>query len=877
MRKAIHFSIVILFLSFLSIVAKSQSCGSVCSGFRTQKQEGWSVSPDGKNAGEYLKNHFTTCFPHGLTIGCGAKTVKFTKPESIKKCLPASGAPKGLNTGNDEDPAGSLVSELEGQLVSAMLCVEFDKNDENFSINSEKLKNLEINDGVFKGKSIQFVIDECNKAIGSTGSSYSLADCNDALKSFNENFDDGKAGNGDYNNHNNNNNNSGDHSNSDAGNGHINYPKKPAVEDIDGENTICKETTTIFKNETPGGIWSSDKEDVAKIDGTGKLITHNEGTAIIKYTVTNVCGTSEKSVEVIVKKCDGVESGDHGGLESKSLGDAVGNRIFNKAVNSAQGPIDYANLSLVNQSSNRVMGVGTAISLSDILPKQITGSNYKAFTTTPADIPVITNAQDVLSIDYTFNNQAKAVAFATKTKAEVYDHTKAICDRLKGSELMNVEKVVVEGVSLVRFDLKNPNGQMEYTFSFAIGAKTGRSNYTIQSNWLNKDYVADEVMYNIQLWAEVPSLIESMASDIITRLNSSMPVKEVIGNYKLPATFITSGKRESENINLQITNTTAGTNGYFEVIEKANEQSGNLVTKQIPFTIATNGTAAVKVPAGDTYESTINMYLNGVLQDQVFMSDGNWAANVNNSNSVIKNFTVNNDASRIVDNKDDYLLFRNVKVEAITPDYISVYKLLKGGGAAQDLSGYKTLSFNAAASGATMNIILVKAGVTNWTDQYSLAIPLSADKKDYKLSLDDFVASSNKDKINPNDISTVIFALVTNTGKLTGINAEIGNVSFSKTDYAYLQTLNSTEINAFPNPSRGRFNATFKSASVQNLVLTVRDASTGIPVFTQNVQAQIGNNTVPVTVQNQGNINGYILSIEGQGVRYTPKKMLIEK
>jgi len=1000
-----------LLVSLVSITAQSQACGGVCSGFRTQTQGGWGATPNGGNPGVYLHNNFAAAFPSGLTIGSGTKTVKFTTAQSITDNLPAGGGPTTLPSGNAVDPAsGYLNTELDGQIIAAMLSVGFDANDASFSISSGVLGNLVFNSGTFNGKSVQFVIDEANKAIGSVGSSYSLTDINTALTSFNENYDNGTAGSG-----NGNLNcpgalpvvaditgtasvcvgstttladatpsgtwstNAGSIATVSAGvvtgvaagtatisysvnnacgttsktllvtvyavptaptvgitaptcanaNGSVaitssttgltfstdgtNYaayvtpftvaagasysitaknaggcvstitsgtmatqPLGPVVADIIGTATICKDSTSTLTDATIGGVWSSDNNAVATVNATGTVTPVIEGTVNISYTVTNGCGTSFKSVLVTIQDCSGVGSGGGGGLESKSLGDAVGNRIFNKAVNSLQGPVDYSTMSIVNQSSNRTLGVGTAITLSEILPKQISGSNYKAFTTTPTDIPSITNAKDVLSIDYTFNNQAKAVAFGTKTSGEVYDHTKAICDRLKGSQLMNIEKVVVNGINLVRFDLKNPKGQMEYTFSFAIGAKTGRSNYTIQSNWLNKDYTADEVMYNIQLWAELPSTIESMASDIITRLNGSMPVNQVLSNQKLPKTFITSGKRESSNIALQITNTTAGTNGYFEVLEKSNEQSGTIVTKQIPFTVPTSGKATVNVPASDTYESTINMYLNGVLQDQVFMSDGNWATAVNNANSTIKSFTVSNDAKRIVDNKDDFLLFRNVQVEANTSDFVSVYKILRGGGAAQDLSGFKSLAFTAAASGASMNIILVKEGITNWSDQYSLAVPLTGDKKEYRLNLNDFVSGTSNTKINPNDITTVIFALASSTGKMSTVTADISNVSFSKTDFAYLQSLNSLEVNAFPNPSKGRFNATFKSPKAQSVVLTVRDANTGVSIFTQNVQAQVGDNTVPVNVQHQGNMSSYILSVEGQGVRYTPKKMIIE-
>lgn len=574
----------------------------------------------------------------------------------------------------------------------------------------------------------------------------------------------------------------------------------------------------------------------------------------------------------------GVPGGGGGGLESKSLGDAVGNRIFNKAVNSLQGPVDYAKLPVINGANrNKISGVGTSLTLSEILPNQIAGTKYKVFNSTPADIASITNAKDVLSIDFTLNDQAKAVAFGTKTQGEVYDHTKAICDRLKGSELINIENVLVNNIKMVRYDLKNTKGQMEYAFSFVIGAKSGRSNYTIQSNWLNKDYTADEVMYNIQLWAETPSLIMNMATDMMNRLTASMPVKEVLSTGNIPKTYVSKGNRDADNIVMNITNTTAGTNGYFEVKVKDNEQSSGYNTKQVPFTITTNGKASVKVPVGDSYEASINMYLNNVMIDQLFMTDGNWAtASLSNTN-VVSSFKVSNDPKRIADNKDDYLVYRNIQMEAAVTDYISVYKILRGAGAAQDLTGYKSLLFNAKITGVNMKVILVKEGITNWADQYTLDVPMSENAKDVVLNLNDFVSTSTKDKINLNDITTIIFSLMNPSGKMVNVTANISNVAFSKTDFAYLNSLKSTELNAYPNPSNGRFTASFKSPKADNLTLTLRDAATGIPVFTKLVNAQVGDNAVPVSVERRTGLNTYILTLEGSDVKYQAKKVFMDK
>ncbi|MDP1973863.1 MAG: SdrD B-like domain-containing protein, partial [Sediminibacterium sp.] len=220
----------------------------------------------------------------------------------------------------------------------------------------------------------------------------------------------------------------------------------------------------------------------------------------------------------------GVGGGGGGGVESKSLGDAIAYRVFNRAVKSEQGPVDYTKLPTPDQY-NRYAGtsVGTALKLQDILPTKLS-NGYKSFVSTPNDIISITNAKEILSIDFVSNNVSKAVAFGTRTVGQVYDHTKAICDRLKGFELISLKKINVKGYELVQYNLKNNNGEIEYATSFIIGAESGRNNYTIQSNWLNKDYTLEEMMYNIQLWGGSPSLVIEMATDIITRLNSGLPV-----------------------------------------------------------------------------------------------------------------------------------------------------------------------------------------------------------------------------------------------------------------------------------------------------------------------------------------------------------------
>lgn len=636
-------------------------------------------------------------------------------------------------------------------------------------------------------------------------------------------------------------------------------------------------TGSGFTDVTSVKIGNADVSNFTIIDDNtiSAIVGNGSSGPIILQNSNNAVGFSSTNFTFLGA---GVPGGGTGGLESKSLGDAVGKRIINNAISNRLGAVDYSKMVEVdpNGQTYRAASTGTSLTLAQILPKKITNSDYKAYTSTPTDIPSFTNAVEALSIDFTIQNKARAVAFGTKTLGTVYDHTKAVCDRLKGAELLKIETVNIGGINLVKFDLINAKGQNEYAYSFVIGAKNGRNDLTIQSTWLNKNYSPDEVMFNIQLWGETPGLINDMANDIISRLSQSMTLREIANNIELPQTYITKGKRVADHIVLNISNTTNRSTGYFEVMERANEQSNNLIKKQIPFTLSANGNTTIKVPASDLYESTISMYLNGKMEDQVFMADGNWGTELTTNSASIKSFKVSNSTKPVVDSSDDFKLYRNVQLEANAQGNVIVYKMLRGGGAPQDLREYKTFKFKAAGSGANLKIILLRDSISNWDDQYSVTIPLNSNEVEYKLGLNEFKSKTYSSALMPNDITTVIF-IYQSTGNSANslINAELSNLSFSKTDYAYLNSLNSREITIYPNPANRRFFASFKSPKEVGLILTLRDAASGRALFTKSVYAVKGENTVPVDLINVASLSNCILSLEGADVKYIPKKVML--
>jgi choice-of-anchor A domain-containing protein len=655
--------------------------------------------------------------------------------------------------------------------------------------------------------------------------------------------------------------------------------KKPTVAAITGNNTVCLGLTTTLNSATPGGLWSTSANNVGAINNTGVVTGVAKGNFIISYSVNNSCGTTTVTTAITTNDCGTVNSGNTGGLESKSLGDAVAKRVFAAAINGELVMKPYTQLPILKQVliSRQVTGIGSQINLIDLFPKQLSNAAITPYITTPADIISFTNAKAVASSDYTLNGTCKAVVFATRTQSAIYDHTKAVCDRLKGATIQNLEKINLLGFDILRYNMKYEDGHQENIISFSAGTKAGRNSFTIQSNWLKNDYVLEDDMYNFQVWGVSNDILGEIAQRLLEQLSVMAPLEQPYLVKPLPKTYIMSASNDLGAIEMNLHNTDQNVNGYFDIFENANEKSVLVNKKNIPFAISTNNNSIIKLPASDVYESTIKMYLNDTLADEIFVSDGAWNIDYVAANTVVNKFEIMNDAKRTVVS-DEYPVYRNIHLEAATNTYVSAYKLLRGGGISKDLTGYKTLKFTASGN-AVLNITLVKSSVKNWDDQYALHIPISTDAKEYGIDLNDFISKASTDKINPNDINSIVFTMGSMNGAMTNINASLSNLAFSKESLSYLDALKSKAISVYPNPTSGRFYCVFNSDKSMDANLMVTDAYSGIKLLTKTIAIEKGENKIPVDISAsyQTTAGGAcVISVNNSETNYSSKKLIIK-
>ncbi len=269
------------------------------------------------------------------------------------------------------------------------------------------------------------------------------------------------------------------------------------------------------------------------------------------------------------------------------------------------------------------------------------------------------------------------------------------------------------------------------------------------------------------------------------------------------------------------------------------------------------------------------MYVNGKLQDVVYMSDGTWGLDYDSTKTVIREYKVTNDSVKT--NTDNYPVFRNVKIQAITSNYVTAYKVLRAAGSSENLSNFKSLVFSAKAN-ANCRITLVKNSISNFEQQFKYTLPLSTNLKDYSINLDDFKTVNSTLKIDATDITTIVFAFETILSGSTNVDLQINNIAFSKKTSEDVLNQSATLINIFPNPVKGgKFTAQFKSDLNTTVTLKLTDAASGKVFYSKNAGVVKGDNMVPIQLNGLSGLSISILTIEGNGTKYQPKKVVIQQ
>ena len=560
--------------------------------------------------------------------------------------------------------------------------------------------------------------------------------------------------------------------------------------------------------------------------------------------------------------------GNDGGLESNNrLSEQINARNFNRAkvgytFDRSTAPrlmrgFEYAQRNAYN-----------SFTLQDFIPLEVIGET-EAVESTPVDLVNITNATEIYAVDYMNQNTPIATILALKTEDGVYEHTKYICDRLLGAELISVNTMIINEQPFIKSIIKNIDGTYEFVLSLSARVINNDENFAVESHWNLDRYQDNETFYNFQIWTNSVDDLYLLGVEVLNLLNVEKPIAE-FNNSTPPTVFVRKGQYINGALELQIINTNATETVTLDAGYRTTETS-EFQNMSNTLTLGGQYITNLTVDTGGLFDIGFRIGDGVATPDDLFMSDGPWGIDDSQAGTEVALYTVTpNDFDF---ETTDFPIERNMDLMATTNTYVAAYRALTPQFKAVDLTEYNTLKLSAKGTG-NLEITFVKQGISNWEDQYKMSIALSNQMQDFVLPLADFMSDND---INPvlDDVVTMVFTMVSEDGATVSKEMNLQNLRLSTESTLSVDEFENTAntLRAYPNPMTSKATIDFTLAQTETVVFEVYD-QTGKRVFSKTHNAVAGKNSISF---NRGSLSTglYFCKIVSSQYEINPLKLIV--
>ncbi|WP_299338978.1 T9SS type A sorting domain-containing protein [uncultured Psychroserpens sp.] len=559
--------------------------------------------------------------------------------------------------------------------------------------------------------------------------------------------------------------------------------------------------------------------------------------------------------------------GNQGGLESNNrLSEQINKRNFNRI---KTGYVFNRNTArrLTKSSTYLQRTINSEFTLEDFIPLDVINED-EVIESTPVDLLNITNATEIYAVDYLENNTPVATIMALKTENGVYEHTKYICDRLLGAELISVNTIDINGQAFIKSIIKNTDGTYEFVLSLSAKVINNEENFAIESHWNLDQYEANVTYYNFQIWTNAVDDLYALGQEVLNLLDVQKPISSY-NNSIPPSVFVRKGKYINGALDLQIINTNFSENVSFDAGFRITETS-EFGALNSTIDLNENYITNLQVETGHLFDIGFRIGDGIATPDDLFMSDGPWGIDDSQVDTTIDTYAVL--PNEFVYDITDFPLERNIVLKATTNSYVAAYRALTPRFKPVDLTDYNSLKFSAKGTG-TLEVTLVKQGISNWEEQYHKTITLSNVNEDYVLPIISFDSINGVDPYL-DDVVSVVFTMVSLDGTTTTKEMTLENLRFSQDTLSVeeleVQTL---RVSAIPNPMSTYTTIQFKANQTEILQLVVFD-QLGKIVYQTSYRAQFGTNEIRLN-RNQLDAGMYFCKIISRQNVYNPLKLII--
>ena len=559
-------------------------------------------------------------------------------------------------------------------------------------------------------------------------------------------------------------------------------------------------------------------------------------------------------------------SGDTGGLESNNrLSQQISKRNFKRAKTSYKFEKATAKQFVKMPSYARnAANNGNQFELSDFIPLGVVNEDL-VIESSPRDLIGITNASDVYSVDYLRAGENISSILVLKTEDAVYEHTKYICDRLLGAQLISVSTLEIREQQFIKALIRNTDGSLEFVLSLSAKV-TEDNNFAIESHWNLDKYESDTAFYNFQIWSNSLDDLLRLGEEVVRLLEVQKPIVSY-HNTAPPSVFVRKGSYHNGKLDLQIVNTNRTETIKFDGGLRATETNS---IEQVSSTLDLEGNYITKleIDAGKLFDIGFRIGDGIATPDDLFMSDGPWGYDDAPTNMLVHTYEVNPNEAPF--DKDEFPIERNIGFVGSTNTYMAAYRALTPKFSPLDLSEYKSLKLKAKGTG-NLIIRLVKESVADWESQYKTSIALTNNLQEYSISFSNFKSITGTELI-PNDITSIVFTMVAETAEVKTKEMNLQHLRFSRTSPQIVDPLNTLVVS--PNPMKSRTTFQFKSQRVEAVEVLVYN-QLGVLVKTITHQATLGANEITL---NRGSISSglYFCKVQSESTLYKITKLILE-
>ena len=575
--------------------------------------------------------------------------------------------------------------------------------------------------------------------------------------------------------------------------------------DVDGNFYIsANQTGSVYKIEQVQNI--SDGNMSSNIFAFGPAASSNDGarcpTAPVPQEdcINGIDDDGDGLVDCDDPSCSGVascpvikttSSANKGGLESNDrLASLISKRNFNRAKTNYV----FDKTAAKKLVKNAFYGVSSKadinnIPLNSLVPLGIVGET-STIESSPSDLLDLTNASDIYSVDYLNGSDNLGSLMVIKTENKVYEHSKFICDRFLGAQLLSVSNIQLREKDFIKSIIKQPDGSLEFALTFSARVNSEGS-FTVESHWNIDAYKSDTAYYNFQIWSNSIDDLLSLADEILNLLEVNSAITEYNGSTP-PPVFVKSASYKNGEVHLNLVNNNNSKSINLEGGLKLTETSG---TEVLGVSAEINGYLdSVALKTGTLFDLGFRISSGlGDTPDDLFVADAPWGLDDSAEEATVTAYEVMPAEGPYIG--DGYPIERNVLLSGSTSSYLGVYRALSPRFAAVDLSAYEKMSFEAKGTG-TLEIQLIKGDGTFYRTTINLQNELAV----YTLSNDDF-KDSNDAGTDFNNIKVIVFNLIAENGYSEDKSMELHNIDFHNREPG--QKFVDTDLNksvVYPNP-----------------------------------------------------------------------------